>query len=163
MTVPKNRADAAKKAGPTDYDRRDHSKFVAGAGHSFSRIESGRQHETAEAGEEAHDHIHAGNDDAHVQPGEPRRFRVAANRVDLATVTRVTEDDMSEHGKRQEDDHWNRHLAEDPSLADPNEIWFKAADRTTGGEEKRGAPPRGHAAESYHKRRHLKPGDGKAL
>src|SRR5262249_47268229 len=59
--------------------------------------------------------------------------------------------------------HWHRYLTEDASLAHPDKTRFEAADRAAGGEEKRRAPERRHAAKRDHERWHFKPGDRKAL
>src|SRR5262249_19461907 len=120
-------------------------------------------HERTEAGEEAHDHVHAGGHDAHVQPREPRCLRVAADGIDLATVTRVAEDDMSKHRKGEEDHYRHRYLTEDTSLAHPDEVRFEPTDRAAGGEQKRRAAERRHAAERYHEGWHFQPGDRQAL
>ena len=41
---------------------------------------------------------------ADVQPGEPRRLRIAADRIDLPAVARVAQHDMGEDGEGEEDD-----------------------------------------------------------
>ena len=118
------------------------------------------EHEGAEPGEEAHDHVDAERDPADVEAGEPRRFRIAADRIDLPAVARVAQHDMGEDGEGEEDDDRHRHLPEDAALAPPDEIRVEAADRPAAGEEQRRAAEHRHAAERHDEGRHLEPGDG---
>ena len=104
ITVPKIGADAAEQAGAADDHRGDDGQLVAGAGDRFGRVEPRREHEGAEAGEEADDHVDAGDDRADVQAREPRRLRIAADGVDLPAVARVAQHDMGEHREGEEDD-----------------------------------------------------------
>ena len=71
------------------------------------------EHEGAEAGEEAHDHVDAGGDRPDVQAGQPRRLGIAADRIDLPAIARVAQHDVGEDGADEEDDHRHRHLAAD--------------------------------------------------
>src|SRR6202035_1319644 len=80
-----------------------------------------------------------------------------------ATVAGVTENHMGEYCKSEEDDHGDRYLTENPSLAEPDKIGLEAADRSTRGEEERSAPEGGHTAERDDKRRDLQASDGKTL
>ena len=112
ITVPKIVPDAAEQAGAADHDGGDDGQLVAGAGDRLGRVEPRREHEGAEPGEETHDHVDARGDRADVQAGEPRRLRIAADRVDLPTVARVAQHDMGEHGEGEEDDHRHRHLSD---------------------------------------------------
>ena len=89
-----------------------------------------------------------------VQPGEPRRFRVAANRVDLAAVAGVAEHDVGEHGEGEEDDHRHRHRPKIRPWPHQTKSGSKPRDRPARGEEKRGAAERRHAAERDHEGRH---------
>ena len=137
ITVPKIVPVPPKEARAADHHGRDHGQLIACSGDSLGRIEARRQHERAEPGEESHDHIDAGGDRPHVEAGQARSLRIAADRIDLAPVARVAQHDMGEHGAGQEDDHRNRNLPEQAPLAPPDEAGIESADGAAAREKQR--------------------------
>src|SRR4029077_7144232 len=116
--------------------RGDDGELIAGAGDGFSGIESRREHERAEAGEEAHDNVDAHDDAIDVEPRQARRLGIPADRIDLPAVAHVAQDDVGDESREQEDDDWNGNRS-DLALPPPSERRLEARYRAAGGEQKR--------------------------
>ena len=100
-----DRADAADETGAAENDRRDGVEFVGLSKlQPVGRVEPGRRHDAAKAGQKARNAVDEEQHQRHLDAGQPRCLGIAADGVDPGAEHGALEHQPGQHHDRQSDD-----------------------------------------------------------